>query len=345
MRADRLVAILLMFQLHGRLTAVELAERLETSERTVRRDLDALCMAGVPLHSQRGRGGGWTLVGGHRMDLTGLTAEEAHALFLATGPGTSAALGPGVGQGLTAARRKVLAALPEPLRAQVEAAGAFVLIDQSRWGRAADGGTSRSPVVEDPHLAALRSAVLGGVQAMISYEPPGRPAEDRRVQPHGLVCKRGVWYLVATAPGGLRTYRLSRVRSVVVTDEAVEPPAGFDLAEAWAGVQRQLAARMAAVVAEVTVAPNSLRRLRATVGVWWSVEETGAADDGRTQVTIRFPSVAVAASELAALGDHVEVGSPEEVRAEMAEIGRRLASRYGGPARPGATDRPSGSGD
>lgn len=152
--ADRLVAVLLMLQVHGQLTVAELAQRLETSERTTRRDLEALCMAGVPLYAQRGRGGGWALLGGCRIDLTGLTAEEARALFLATGPGSATALGPGVGEALAAARRKVLAALPEPLRAQVEVAGAALLIDQSRWGVAAE--LVGDPSAADPRLGALR---------------------------------------------------------------------------------------------------------------------------------------------------------------------------------------------
>ena len=337
MRADRLVAIVLLLQVRGRMTAADLAERLEASERTIRRDLEALCMAGVPLYSQRGRGGGWALLGGHRIDLSGLTAGEAQALFLATGPGSAAELGPGVDQGLAAARRKVLAALPEPLRAQVDAAGTAILVDPSRWARPPDGGEhARVGAVDEPHLDVLREAVLAGVQVVLRYEPPGRPAEDRRLHPHGLVNKRGVWYLLATAPAGLRTYRLSRVRSVAVTDDAAERPAGFDLAEAWAGVRRRLSARSPVpVVVELAVAPAVLSRLQAMVGAWWPVEEGEPGDDGRARATVRFPNAAVAAAELSPLADHAEVVSPAEVRAELAEVGRRLVRRYGdGPAPP-----------
>src|SRR4029078_1266387 len=81
MRADRLVAALLVLQARGRVTAAELAEELEVSERTARRDLDALAMAGVPVYSQPGRGGGWSLLGGARTDLRGLTADEARRPF------------------------------------------------------------------------------------------------------------------------------------------------------------------------------------------------------------------------------------------------------------------------
>src|SRR5215467_5041694 len=90
MRADRLVAVLLLLQARGRVTAAEVAAELEISERTARRDLEALGMAGVPVYSRQGRGGGWQLIGGARTDLTGLTAAEARALFLVAGPSASA---------------------------------------------------------------------------------------------------------------------------------------------------------------------------------------------------------------------------------------------------------------
>src|SRR5713226_6407293 len=81
-RADRLVAILLLLQVRARVTAAEVADELEVAERTARRDLEALGMAGLPIYSQQGRNGGWRLAGGGRTDLSGLTAGEARALFL-----------------------------------------------------------------------------------------------------------------------------------------------------------------------------------------------------------------------------------------------------------------------
>ncbi len=331
MRADRLIAIVLTLQARGRCTAAELARQLEMSERTIRRDLEALCTAGVPLYSERGRGGGWTLLGGHRIDLSGLTVGEAQALFTATGPGSATALGPGFAEGLAAARRKVLAALPEPLRAQVEAAGSALLVDPSPWGRSSSA-TLEAPAAEGPCLETLREAVLAGVQVVLSYEPPGRPAEDRRVHPHGLVCKRSVWYLVATTPAGLRTFRLSRVRSVAVTEEPVERPPGFDLAATWAEVGQLMSARAPAQLAvQVAVESDWLARLQAMVGAWWPVKQTGMAEDGRATVTIRFASISIAAAELVRLSDHAEVLTPEAVRAEMAAIGQRLILRYGEP--------------
>ena len=90
----------------GQVTAAEVAAELEVSERTARRDLEALGMAGLPIYSRQGRNGGWQLIGGGRTDLSGLTAAEARALFLVAGPSSSAT------PEVKAALRKLARALP-----------------------------------------------------------------------------------------------------------------------------------------------------------------------------------------------------------------------------------------
>src|SRR5262245_6190688 len=128
MRADRLVAALLLMQSRGRVTAAELAGELEVSVATARRDLEALATAGIPVYPQPGRGGGWSLVGGARTDLSGLSATEARALFLLLGPAAA------VSDEVRAALRKLVRALPQTFRAEAEAAASATLIDPTRWG-------------------------------------------------------------------------------------------------------------------------------------------------------------------------------------------------------------------
>jgi len=229
-RADRLVAIVLLLQVHGQRTAGQLAGALEASERTIRRDLDALSGAGVPVYAQRGRGGGWALLSGHRIDLSGLTAGEARSLVLA------AAGAPGQ-EGVDAALRKVLAALPAAVRDQVTAARASTHIDGTGWSRRPDlerSEDSRSGVI----LGRLRQSLDRGVQVDLSYARPGAGSSWRRVHPHGLVVKRGTWYRVATAPSGLRIYRVSRVEAIEPTDEPASQPEGFNLRATWEALQR-----------------------------------------------------------------------------------------------------------
>src|SRR5215212_5648353 len=148
MRADRLVAILLMLQTRGRVTAAEVADELEISERTARRDLDALGVAGLPIYSMQGRNGGWRLAGGGRTDLSGLTAAEARALFLVAGPASTAT------PDVKAALRELVHALPEPFRLHAEAASTAIVSDPLGWGST----TVTRPA--PPALDALQSAVI-----------------------------------------------------------------------------------------------------------------------------------------------------------------------------------------
>ena len=313
MRADRLVAELLILQSRGRVTAAELAEELEISERTARRDLEALAMAGIPVYSQAGRGGGWSLIGGARTDLSGLTAAEARTLFLVAGP--SAAATPQV----KAALRKLVRALPEPFRADAEAAASAIVLDPSSWDR----GDVPTPVF----LEDLQRAVVDGVQVRLAYVDRERRETERVVHPLGLVAKASVWYLVAGTEAGLRTFRVSRVRGVARTGDPIERPDGFDLAETWEGIKESLEIGRTPLLVTVLVDEHAVPWVRGMFGRRATIGEP--RHDGRTEATLRSWSAEAAASELAALGGHVEVTSPEEVRAHLGSLGDRLVATYG----------------
>lgn len=313
MRADRLVAALLILQARGRVTAAELAAELEISERTARRDLEALAVAGVPVYSQAGRGGGWSLVGGARTDLSGLTAAEARTLFLVAGPSASAT------PQIKAALRKLLRALPEPFRAEANSAAAAVVLDPVRWDR-----TSIPP---PEYLDVLQRAVVDAVKVRLRYAGRDRPETERTVHPLGLVAKASVWYLVAGTDEGLRTFRLTRVRGVTVTDEPAERPEGFDLAETWKSIVETIDERREWFRADVLADSEAVPWLRGAFGARISVG--AATGDGRIEVELRSWSAHSIASELAAFGTKVEVVRPAEVREYLARLGADLSEFYG----------------
>ena len=314
MRADRLVATLLFLQARGRVTAREVADELEVSMRTARRDLEALSIAGIPVYSQPGRGGGWSLVGGARTDLSGLTAAEARTLFLVAGP--SSAVTPEA----KAARRKLVQALPETFRAEAEKAASAIVLDPAHWG-----GRAPAP---PPHLDVLQQAVVQGVQVRLAYTDRGGAPSERTVHPLGLVSKGTVWYLVADTDAGLRTFRVWRVTSVELTDEPARRPPGFDLADAWQEVVDAVDRRRTMERVRAVAEPSTVGMLRGHFGTRLTVG--GAGDDGRVAVEIGFGSLDRAAIELAGYGAGLEVVDPPSVRLDLAAIGRHLAERYAG---------------
>lgn len=229
MRADRLVAVLLLLQSRGRVTAAEVAAELQTSLATARRDLEALSTAGIPVYPQAGRGGGWSLVGGARTDLSGLTADEARALFLTVGPTTT-------DPAARAALRKLVRALPSTFRADAEAAGEAVVVDPARWGAAE---RARPALVER-----LQRHVVARTRVRLTYANR-RGTSERVVEPLGLVDKDDVWYLVADGGSGRRTFRVDRVRGVEPTGNAsstpptsTSPASGSASSTRWSGAGR-----------------------------------------------------------------------------------------------------------
>jgi predicted DNA-binding transcriptional regulator YafY len=309
------VATLLFLQARGRVTATEVAQELEVSVKTARRDLEALAIAGIPVYSQPGRGGGWSLIGGARTDLTGLTAAEARTLFLIAGP--SSAVTPEA----KAALRKLVRALPETFRAEAEKAASAIVLDPARWGRTAPS--------TPPHLEALQQAVVQGVQARLGYTDAKGAVSERTVHPLGLVSKGTIWYLLADTDAGRRTFRVWRVRSVELTDEPAERPPGFDLYRAWQEVVDTLDERRSFRQVTALASRDLLQWLRVHFGNRVTVGEP--VDDGRVTVNIRFPETHEdPARELCAYGDALEVLSPADVRERLAEIGTALVRRYAG---------------
>ena len=314
MRADRLMATLLLLQQRERVTAAEIAAELEVSERTARRDLDALVMVGVPVYSMQGRGGGWRLVGGARTDLSGLTAGEARALFLVAGP--AAATTPAV----RAALRKLVRALPEPFRRPAEAAASSLVLDPQSWG-------SRPVEHRLPRfLGPLQDAVIRGVQVRLGYVGPGGTATGRTVHPLGIVAKGPSWYLVAHTEAGLRTFRIDRVSSADPTGEAVHRPGDFDLAESWREIADEVDRKRTPVEMRAVCVPHGLGKLRLILGD--RLEVGGPTTDGRTEVVIRGHSEHALAGELAGLTEWLEVTGPPGVRDHLAAIGHALVQRY-----------------
>jgi predicted DNA-binding transcriptional regulator YafY len=315
-KSSRLVSILLLLQTRGRMTAAQLAEELEVSVRTVYRDMEALGAAGVPLYGDTGHAGGYRLLDGYRTRLTGLTAGEVEALFLAGLPGPAADLG--LGSVLAAAQLKVRAALPPQLRAHADRISGRFHLDAPGWYADAD---------ETPYLSTVADAVWNNRILHIVYRRWRTPTDvERRLEPYGLVLKAGRWYVVA-APGP-RTFRVDQILELATSDEEFTRPDDFDLAAYWTAYQRDFHDRLYQGEAVVRLAPG--------VTLTTPTKADGRTDDdGWTVVTVPIESVDHAHAEFLRLGTDIEVLAPPELRAGLARTVAELAERYGNPQAPG----------
>ncbi|MBB1246042.1 WYL domain-containing protein [Streptomyces durbertensis] len=336
MRAARLIRLVLLLQHRRAMTAGELAAELEVSERTVARDVAALSEAGIPVYADRGRAGGYRLIGGYRTRLTGMGRTEAELLFLSGVPGALRELG--LADSASAARLKVTAALaPELSDAQDTAAQRFHL-DAPSWWR-----EPRTP----PLLPALAEAVWDDLPVTVGYlrgrrgdEGPGQPAHEveREVEPYGLVLKAGVWYLAARVAGsGFRVYRVERLTRLTTGDRRFDRDPDFDLASFWADHSSAFARSLLRTDVLLRLTEAGARLLPHVHGNREAVAEAladarpDAHPDGSERLVVRLPveSLDVAYSQLLGLGPECEVLEPAALRDRLARAAAATAGLYG----------------
>lgn len=320
MRADRLLSLILLLQVHGRRTARELAQQLEVSERTIARDLDVLSGAGVPLVAERGPGGGWRLLEGYRTSLTGMTTPEVQALFLAGVAGPWRDLG--LGAALDSVFLKLLAALPTMQRSDAEQARQRLHIDAVPWYRSAE---------TVPHLPLLQDAVWQDRRVRLTYGRGEGPAFARVVEPYGLVVKGNAWYLVAGADGQMRTYRVARMHDAAVLDEHFARDAAFDLAAYWSASVAEFQAGVPRYPLTLRVSPAGLPALPRRLGRTdlATADLAGSPDaNGWYTLPLEFDTLEEARAGILQLGASVEVLEPEELRESIREAIGEMAALY-----------------
>jgi predicted DNA-binding transcriptional regulator YafY len=316
-KADRLLSILLLLQTRGQVPATELAERLEVSVRTIYRDVEALSAAGVPVWAERGRHGGINLLPGYRTDVTGLTGDEARALFVLSTQDTHEALG--LGSAIASALRKVMAALPAPHRPAAERTSERILIDPVRWMRAEPDRVA--------DLGELQRAVLTDRRLGLTYRHGGADApSEYTVDPYGLVSKAGIWYLVADLRGEPRLFRAERVLAATVHDEPVRRRPGLDLADVWTLLRDQIERVPEGPRVRIRIRRGSLDMLLRIHGT--RVTAPPVLDDGEwAELVLVFPVIR-AARTLLSFGTDIEVLTPPEARTELAHAATEVARLY-----------------
>jgi predicted DNA-binding transcriptional regulator YafY len=324
MRADRLLSIMLLLQVHQRVTSRELARRLEVSERTIHRDMDALSGAGIPVYAERGSSGGWALIEEYRTNLTGLSPTEIQALFLTRPARLLADLG--LEKASNAALIKLRAALPSISRDTAEYARQRIYVDPTGWGQSVDS-------IEYLHI--VQQAVWQERKLRFTYKSGDCDAVERLVDPLGLVAKGSVWYLVAAVDGDIRSYRVTRIHDAVVMDEPCARPEGFDLAAHWEQSTAAFKAHLPRYQATVRVAPDVFLRMR-YAGRFARIEQVGEPEaDGWRTVAMRFQFEAEAIEYVLSFGTQIEAIEPPGLRDKVIAAAESVLDYY--RKRPSAT--------
>ena len=322
MRASRLLSIMITLQVRGRATAQELADRFEVSLRTIYRDVDELSAAGVPVHAERGPGGGFQLTAGYRTQLTGLSAAEGEALWLLGLPEAAAQLGlagPAAG-----ARMKLLAALPAGQGAGSLRVAERFHLDPLDWYR-------RAP--PPPQLARVAQALWESRRIKVRYES-WTSTTSCRLDPLGLVLKAGAWYLVARTGEKTRNYRVSNLLEVDLLDTFADRPAAFDLARYWRASVERFEASLRRESATLRIAASALSRLdRLGADIAEALLAAPADAKGRRRAVVPIESVAHAAGLLLGFGDEIEVIEPPTLRRELARRAAKVVRLYGAARR------------
>ena len=321
MRADRLLATLLLIQARGKMTARELSRELEVSERTVYRDLDALSAAGVPVpvYAERGPGGGVALLEGYETRLTGLKEAEVRALSQVLSslsvPGSLVDLG--LGGALESALLKLSAALPSMHRGGTGRMCGRVHLDTARWF---------APIEPVPHLQTVQEAVWGERRLNLLYCADDSGVRRRVLEPYGLVAKVGVWYVIG---GTARGTRVSRIQEATL-GEAFERPQDFDLADFWSTWCHDFETSRPTYPVLLRVSKEGADVLPRVLGEWareaLAAQEEDAA--GWRALNLTFENAEQAVGLLLGLTPLVEVQEPEELRGRLVAAAGEVLRMY-----------------
>lgn len=303
MRADRLLSIMLLLQARGRATERELAERLEVSQRTIHRDLEALSMARVPVLALRGSRGGWELEKGWRTEVPGLNEAELRALLMAK----PRVVGhPRLAAAAESALNKLMAALPEPMRVRAESMQERLHVDPTGWRQTGEDLSM---------LAVVQDGVARERRLAFTYTRADGQKSQRTVDPLGLVAKGLSWYLVARAPRGMRTYKVSRMEAATVLAIGFKRPENFKLAAYWELSTAELERKRVAYGAVLAVAPEVVSRLRGWIEVK-PVKDTvtGGVPEGWTELRADFDAEGHARFVVLGFGTRIRVLAPPELK-------------------------------
>jgi predicted DNA-binding transcriptional regulator YafY len=319
MRADRLLAIMLLLQTRGKMTAQSLADRLEVSRRTILRDIDALAAAGVPVYAEGGHGGGVVLDEHYRTTLAGMLEQEVRTLFV--GDNTKLLSEIGLGDAAQSTLLKLQAIVPDSHKPAVNHMRQRILIDPVWWWR------DSQPL---PFWDQLQRAVYEDRPIQTVYERHNGELIERILEPYSLVAKSSVWYLIADHGGALHTYRVVRFRQISLLDRHFQRRAGFDLQTYWQAQLQQFEELVDEYAFTLRIHPDQISFVKEVVPGRY--QQVGPADSaGWITLQFQLASLDFAKMLVFGLGARAVIVEPQELLKAIRDTAYAMLGRHDEP--------------
>lgn len=320
MRADRLISMVMLLQAHEKMTAEELSQELEVSQRTIYRDITALNSAGIPIYTDRGPGGGIALLENYRTTLTGISEDEARALFMLSIPEALVELG--VDQKLKTALYKLAVALPYKQREVMAETRQRIYLDTTPWM------PEQEPAI---HLGIIHQAVWHDQTLRILFKGRFDTQIEIELAPLGLVSKLNSWYVIGISDHHLRVIRVNDILNVKLLEERFEREENFNLIEAWTGWCKDHQNNRSVYWVKVKLAPELYKRLGMYLAemVKYEVIDPESGDDrGWIAVNILFENFFQARECILSLGSAAEVLEPEPLKLSVIDFAQQILDFY-----------------
>lgn len=225
MRLHRMISILLLLEEKGKVKAGDLAEKLETSVRTIYRDIDALCEAGIPIKTETGPKGGIQFMDGYKVNIKDLNKEDIINLYLSS-MGVKPDQTSEGGMKVTTALLKLQKVLSPELNGDLDTLKRRFYVDDMPWW-----GKKQKMDYADMFM----QAIWQSYKLRITYEKPGGEVTERNIRPYGIVVNQMDWYMIAYCEKShdLRTFKCERIKRCVCLFEKFTLPHNFSAKEYW----------------------------------------------------------------------------------------------------------------
>ena len=315
MKADRLISILMLLQLHKQLTANDLAKRLEVSVRTIYRDIESLCSLGVPIFTNRGTKGGIKLLGDYQTTLSGINKDELYSLFIPTGDKVLDDLG--IGKLKDSTMIKLLGNSSAYQMNEIKNIQNYIFIDMYTWGE--------NPIKVNPDILSILQQGIWNTKVLNIVYRKINETKDVILNPLGLVCKRGTWYLIGENNEIIKTYKVSNIESALLTDTLFDRPKNFNLEKHWKSSTSNFKSSIPKHKFTFKVNPSIVNHIKARQFI--SINNISVEDDN-IYMDISFDSILQGIEFAFGYGKDMEIIYPPDAKAEIKKKSYEIIKLY-----------------